>query len=257
MSTIIDDSNWQQVIESAEAVGGFFPGALPRESEIGGLEGVPVFAERIELLPESRWPDVVRDTLARGGFIGQRLGLQSRSDYQNGFPTCWAKSAAQAVMGARFNAGLPFVQLQGESLIGVTGGRIQGYYLDKALTWMLKYGIASSEYVPQHEYNRNRWKPGYEQDALQYMPLEGFDGGARDIWAETITALVDGHGCYAAYNWARHAVWLDGLVLDGNRIGVHTPNTHGPGNDWTLFGSKAIPSELYVIRATTYNLNVV
>lgn len=255
MSITINDDNYQQVIDEAEQVGGFIPGAIPRESAVGGigdeLGGVPVFAEQIELLPESRWLDATKETLQRGGFIGQRIQLDANKDYQNGYPTCWAKSLAQAMTALMRTVGVD-VQLQGESLIGVTGGRVQGYYCDKALLWLMRHGIASDEYVPLGEYNQRRWREGWEQDAQRFMPLEGFDGGAQDPWGELVTGLNAGLGAYLAYNWARHAVFADGLVIDGSKIGVHIPNTHGPGNDWTLYGRKAVPDELYFLRAGTF-----
>lgn len=250
MTIRIDDDNYQQITEEAETLGGFPPGAIPRESSVGELEGVPVFAEQIELLPESKWLDTTKETLASGRFIGQRVSLDANKDYQNSFPTCWAKSLAQAMTALMQAVGVN-VQLQGESLIGVTGGRVQGYYLDKALLWLLRHGIASDEYVPLGEYNQRKWRAGWEQNAQQFMPLEGFDGGARDVWAETITGLNAGLGGYLAYNWARHALFADGLVIDGSKIGVHCVNTHGPGNDWTLYGKKAIPDEIYFLRAGT------
>ena len=84
------------------------------------------------------------------------------------------------------------------------------------------------------------------------MPQEWWDLGGNDVWAETVTALLQGWGCYVGYDWWRHAVFLDMLRVNNGKIEVHTPNSHGPGNDAWLVGSKAIPSMgSFVLRGMT------
>ena len=248
----IDDDNALEIVTASQAAG-FEAGYLPRESAVGELEGVPVFSENVDLVPESKWLDMAKEVYARGGFIGQRIKLNPDADYQNGLSYCWAYSIAQCVMAIHQIMGLLQVQLAPESLSELTGGRNAGYYCDKAMQYVMRNGIAPREYVSQYELNQRKWKPGWQDARGNFRVLEGFDGGARNIWAETISVLLYGWPCYVGYDWWRHAVMLDGIVLDGNKIGVHAVNTHGPGKDVALFGSKAVPGELYVPRSVTYS----
>jgi hypothetical protein len=245
----VDQSNAEQISQDFEADG--FPfGAIPRDDHPDGrLEGMPIFGEQIELLPESQWLDTARATYERGGFIGQRVQLDANADAQGRNPTCWSKSLAQVCMYARGALGMPFVQLAGESLIPVTGGRVQGYYLDRALAWLMENGIASAEFVGgQNDYNMRHFKPGIEENRRLYVPLEGFDGGRDDPFAVTVTALCAGWPCYVASNKMRHAMCADGLVIEGNKLLPHCVNTWGPGRDLAIDHID----EVYVLRSFTY-----
>jgi hypothetical protein len=255
VSLIITDDNAPEILTASEALVGSPPGYIPRESNIGDIEGVGVYADAFPLIPESEWVDRIKYMTSVGGFIGQRWQPDPKASFQNGFGWCWAYSLTQALEGARAKMGFEFVQLSPESLLELVNYRNAGYYCDKALDYAKKYGIAERRLVPQYSQNPKQWGD-YRDNAKNYVPLETWDGGAKNIWAETITALLSGDGCYVGLNWWSHAVWYDGLVLNGNKIGVHTPNSHGPGQDATLFDSKAVPSEMFVIRSATFTGSV-
>lgn len=241
MSIYVDDSNYLDVVRESEA-NGFLMGALPRETSVGELECAAVFAEHVPIIPESEWKPRIAEMTANGQFIGQRWQSNPQADYQNGLGFCWAYSLAQATMAVRAAMGQEFVQLSPESLAECVGYRNSGYNLDRALEYAAKYGIASRQTVPQHKITTRGWSPQYKDERQLYIPLEWYDLGGKDVWAETVTALMMGFGCYVGYNWWRHAILLDGLRVNGNKIEVHSPNSHGPGNDVWLSGSKAIPS---------------
>jgi hypothetical protein len=253
MTRIIDDSNWQQLIEE-NAAAGIVNAAMPRETPIGGLECAAVYAEHVELIPESKWIDRTKAMTAAGGFIGDRIQFDPKAHFQNGLGFCWAYSLCEAVEAERVDSGLEFELLAPESLAELTGYRNRGYYLDRALEYAAKNGIARRQFVPQYKLSPQQWQAGWEQDRANFVPLEWWDIGGKDVWAETVTILLSGKGCYVGLDWWGHAVFYDRLVLDGNRLGIHTPNSHGPGQDVNLFGSKAIPSMgSFGVRSVTWS----
>jgi hypothetical protein len=255
MSLYITDDNFADVVREGESAG-FLAGALPRQTQIGDLVCAPVFSEHIPLIPESEWKDRIQQMTAAGAFIGQRWQSDPRADYQNGLGFCWAYSLSQSCMAVRHTMGQPFVQLSPESLAELTGYRNAGYYLDRAIEYTSANGIASRATVPQHKITLSQWNPAYKEERLNYMPLEWWDLGGKDVWAETVTALLQGWGCYVGYNWWRHAVFLDMLRVRNGRIEVHTPNSHGPGNDAWISGSRAVPSMgSFVLRGMTLGQN--
>jgi len=250
MSLFFDDET-----EIAPMVAGFPPGALPRQTQVGGLECAAVYAEHVPLIPESEWKNRIADMAASGSFIGQRWKSDAKADYQNGTPLCHLYSLAQAVMAKRHAMGLPFVQLAPESGLGVNGYRLAGGYLDRDIEWAAVHGLCERSYVPMYSNKPNSWKAGWADNALNNIPLEWWDLDGQNVWASTVTALLSGDGCYVGYDWAGHAVFLDMLRVGTNgKIEVHTPNSHGPGQDWWLAGSKAIPSMgSFVIRSVTFS----
>ena len=239
---LINDDNWQEVVQESQNQG-FSVGALPRQTGIGEMSCATVFAEQVPIIPESEWKPRIAEMTASGLFIGQRWKSDTKLDYQNGLGFCWAKSLAQACMAVRAAQNQPFVQLMGESLEECVGYRNKGYYLDRALEYANNRGIASIATVPHLKITQGEWNPQYAEERQSYMPLEWWDLGGKEVWAETITALLMGYGCYVGYDWWGHAVFLDMLRVNAKgQIEVHTPNTHGQGNDAWLAGSKAIPS---------------
>jgi len=253
MSILITEDNWHDVVNESQAQG-FLAGALPRQTQIGELACAQVFAEHVPIIPESAWRDRIRYNTEHGLFMGQRWKSDPHADYQNGFGFCWAYSLAQACMAVRAAQGQTFIQLSPESLAEDVGYRNRGNYLDSALTYAAKNGIASRLYVPQHKITPTQWDKQYLEDRKWHIPTEWYDLGGKNVWAETVTALLLGFGCYVGYDWWGHAVFLDMLrINDRGEIEVHTPNSHGPGNDAWLRGSRAIPSMgSFVLRAMTY-----
>ena len=261
MSIHITDSNFREVVERSKQAG-FTAGALPRRSKVGELKirvgdemfAVPMFSKQVPLIPQSEWQSRIRAMEAAAAFIGQRWKSDTKADFQNGLGYCWAYSLAQSTMACRAAMGQNFVQLSAESLAQCVGYRNRGYYLDDALKYAAENGIASRLYVPQHKISKDQWDAGYLDDRQNYMPAEWWDLGGADVWAETVTALLLGYGCYVGYDWWGHAVFLDRLRIGTNgKIEVHTPNSHGDGNDAWLAGNRAIPSMgSFVLRSVTY-----
>jgi hypothetical protein len=251
MSLYIDDDNYTSVVVESENAG-FTAGALPRQTNIGDLACAPVFAEHIPLIPESKWKNLIESMAANSAFIGQRWKSNVKADFQNGLGFCWGYSLCQSAMSVMHSMKQNPVQLSPESLAELTGYRNAGYYLDRAIEYASTYGIATRATVPQHKINPSQWSPEYKIERQNFMPTEWWDLGGKDVWAETVTALLQGWGCYVGYDWWRHAVFLDMLRVNNGKIEVHTPNSHGQGNDAWIAGSKAIPSMgSFVLRSMT------
>lgn len=251
MTRVITDANWREVVDQTEAMG-FLAGALPRQTPVGGLACAPVFAEHVPIIPKSEWEPRIATANEKGLFIGHRWKSDPQADYQNGFGFCWAYSLSQAAMAVRAAQHQPFVQLSPESLAEDVGYRNRGNYLDSALEYAVANGIATRATVPQHRITEGQWKPEYKDERQNYIPTEWWDLGGQDVWAETVTALLLGYGCYVGYDWWSHAVFLDMLRVNNGQIEVHTPNSHGPGQDAWLRGSRAVPSMgSFVLRVMT------
>jgi hypothetical protein len=251
MTLIIDDSNWQELVSKTKTAG-YETGALPRRTEVGELACAAVYD--VPLIPESEWMDRTKEMIANKAFIGDRIQFDPKAHFQNGLKYCWGYSLCQAVEAERVDMGLDFQLLAPESLAECVGYRNQGYYLDGAIEYAAKNGISRRLYVPQHKINPSQWDGKYKDDRANFKPLEWWDLDGRDVWAKTVSVLLAGKGCYVGLDWWGHAVFYDRLVIDGKRIGAHTPNTHDAGNDVNLFGSKAVPSMgSFAIRSCTFS----
>ena len=258
MTRIVDDNNWKQFVDMGKSAGRLC-GAIPREKD--GRKPLSVgrpLTDDMPLIPESEWHDRIKYMTENKLWIADRVAKAGGDDpnqhYQNGLGYCWAYSLSQAVEAERIRMGLDFQLLAPESLGEDVRWRNAGNYLDSAIQYAAKYGIARRLYVPQHEINPDRFDSQWKDDRANFVPLEWWDLSGRVVWAQTVTALLSGFGCYVGLDWWSHAVWYGKLVLDGNKIGVWTPNSHGPREDVILFGSKAVPSmDSYVARSVTYS----
>jgi hypothetical protein len=223
---------------------------MPRQTEIGKLEGVPLFADAIPLIPESEWIPRIQAMNAARAF--PRYIYEEKKpvhQYQDGHPLCWAYSLTQAVEMSDEN----YVQLAPESIVGVAGWRDTGFYCDRAIQWAMEHGIAERSFVPQYSLRTANYKTGWQQNALRHRPIEWFDLGARDMKAECITALLSGFAIYTGYNRFGHAITLDEAVVRGTDIGLGSPNTWREKLDrWTLFGAVSIPDEAFAVRTLAY-----
>jgi hypothetical protein len=241
--TLIHDENASDFVQVNS-------GFMPRETEFGKLEGVPMFADNIELIPESEWIDRIKAMEEAKAF--PRYLYEAKKpvhQYQDGHPLCWAYSLTQSVEMTDEN----YAQLAPESIVGVAGWRDTGFYCDRAIQWAMEHGIAERSFVPQYSLNPKAYKAGWEANAKRHRPVEWFDLG-RSMWREVVTALLCGFAVYTGYNRFGHAITLDSLVVKDGKIGVSSPNTWREGTDrWTLFGSVAVPNEAFAVRKVAFD----
>ena len=83
-------------------------GALPRKTAPGLLAGVPLFRDRIDVIPVSQWGQHYNDN-------GVKHLVNDILD-QNGYGSCASESCTGAVMVMREESGMDFVLLSPLSL---------------------------------------------------------------------------------------------------------------------------------------------
>jgi hypothetical protein len=248
---VVHDGNWSEFAFIAQSTTGYCS-AMTRQSECGKLSYARPYAEVMELIPPSQYES--RFNAMIGRFARQRWERFNPIHQNQGpNPLCWAYSLAQHFEAVRAKMGLPYVQLAPESILGCNGYRNIGGFLDRALEWVSSNGMAPRSLVPQYAINPNTWNPEYKSAALNVVPLERFDLGTVDMWAECMTALLNGDSIYLAYDWLAHAMCGMELQKKGNEYGLWFPNTWKPEDTMLVFGQKKVPSEAYVVRAATYS----
>jgi len=251
MTIHIHDGNWEQYARAALNTPGLC-GALPRNSILGQLEGVRPYADIIQLIPESEWP--ARMEAIKGKFIRQRYeSFNPVLQNQGNHPLCWAFSLAQHIECVRAKENLPYHQLAPESIAGTYNFKDQGGALDDALAYIATHGVAPRSMVPLYDLDPKTFIPGWAAKSLDVVPLERFDLGAKDMWAECVTALLSGDAIYIAYDWLSHAMNMEELQYKGTEICPWLPGTWGAGQDMLVSGSHKVPSEAYVVRQVTYS----
>lgn len=247
--TIYDTDNYPE----NPAIDGY-RGFMPRASAVGYLEGVPLFCESFKLIPKERWKEEAEAFEAAKAYVRYRYELMEPvAKNQGRLSFCWAFSLAQTIEAARACTGLPYVELAPETLGELTRWSNAGYYCDKALAYAIKNGIASRQFAPNLSIDPRTYKPGWKEDALKHCPLEYYDLGGNDLWAECVTALLSGFSIYVGYNWWSHAVMIDWLTFVNGELCLSGPNSWGPGQRFVLKGSKKYPNEAFAIRSCTYS----
>lgn len=144
----------------------FKPGCLPRRSRPG--EVCPLFGERIDVIPEGDWPDLIEE-IDLAPHVWQILD-------QDGVGSCATESTTQAVMATREFRGQERVLLNPWFMYHTTsGGRDGGSNIDDNLVFARDKGI-----VPESVWPRSKgWraKPSAEayDAALAYRIEEFYD----------------------------------------------------------------------------------
>jgi len=134
--------------------------------------------------------------------------------------------------------------------------RNSGYYCDRAIAGAREKGIAPVEYVPEYQLNPNKFKPGWQQEALKYRPIEWWDTGGtkQQMLKQVVSILATGRPLYVAYNWWGHALEMCGLVWDESKsynLIFYLRNSHDESDVIAMTGYNAIPDEAYGVRACT------
>ncbi len=260
-STFFDQSNWRDLLRppSTEDNG---PQCLPRTTVRGSDEAMALGLIPMERYPDAliRWEDVpkVIDRCHAEGIFPlyhqQATGLMKEWN-QDGYGYCWAYGLTAAVMGCRAVEGQPPVRLSPFSLGWLVNWRNSGYYCDRAIAGARERGIAPVEYVPEYSLDTRRFKPGWQDEAKKYRPLEWWDvncsAAERDVICQCLTILATGRPLYVAYNWWRHALECVGMLYKDGRVVWQLWNSHGDGVI-EIAGSRGVPDEAYGVRATSW-----
>jgi hypothetical protein len=210
------------------------------------------------VIPRADWPAVIAECHAKQMFplYHQRAsGVFADGWNQDGLGYCWAFGLTAAVMDAREAEGQKPVRLAPTSLGWLVRWRNQGYYLDGAIEGANKRGIAPAEYVPDLSISPSRFKPGWEEAAKLYRPLEWWDtnrrAGTDAFIGQCLAILRTGRPLYIAYNWWGHALECVALEWKSGGVVWTLRNSHGERDVIELAGSRGIPDEAYGVRAIT------
>ena len=256
-----DESNWQDLLYIPATEDGR-PECLPRTTAYASDD-----ARALGLIPMEEYPDAliawekVPETIERCHkekifpvYHLENTGLM-KEWYQDGYGYCWAYGLTAAVMGCRAAEGQKPVRLSPFSLGWLVNWRNAGYYCDRAIAGARERGIAPVEYVPEYNLRPSTFRPGWQEEAKKYRPLEWWDVNtnrtAQDVIRQCLTILATGRPLYVAYNWWAHALVCVGLVCDKGRVIWQLWNSHGDGVI-EISGSRGVPDEAYGVRATSW-----
>lgn len=255
MPLIIDDS---KPIEAHNQAGRLM-GLVPRKLWYGATPECVAEAEPGAIYPMEEWPDRIADMERRLAFA-YHFWKDSPIETidQDGIGYCHACSPAFDIMLVRWMVGLPHVELSAGSIGGpITGYRNRGAWIMDDLEQIVKFGVASTDFVPMMQVSRAGWKPGAEENALLHTCDEWLSLGERNFLQHG-SRLLDGKGVCVGLNYWGHAVTDVRLVdavpklkaTDHNRYRVGFVNSWGPG--WGENGyaeradSKKFADEAYV-----------
>lgn len=255
MPILIGDHNWQEVRKER--------GILPRYLEYGsplarsyGL--VPVRDYPDLLIPEDQWKERIAEAHAKQTMPVHHFrkhGVPPKS--QGGTNYCWAYGIASAVEAVRLLEAQEYVRLAPATLGWTVDWRNVGNWCSDAIEGVAERGVASFDYAGDGIHNPRSFRPGWEQDALQYKLSEWFDtepGSTLRMMRQCVSLLLAGLPLYAAYNWWGHAVMIEGVEWDERHwqnVRWLVWNSHGDGHI-TMSGSRGVPDEAYAPRSSTH-----
>jgi hypothetical protein len=252
VAIVVNDGNWREHLRPEYQT-------MPSRAPVGGLKCASrIYADEIPLVPESKWPERIRDMTEKGLWPQDRYdAFNPKLKYQGRLNYCWSFSLGQWLEIQRAINNLPYVELAPESLGGDVGWSNAGNYLDSALEWAAKYGMAPRSMVPEFSLKPSHYDPAWETERAKYKPVEYWDGNRGDVehrFAQAVTMLLSGEACYVGLSWWRHAVTYTKLVIENGEVCPFTPNSHGEGGERILSGSRKYPDDLYGIRTVTLSV---
>lgn len=235
-------------------------GTKPRVAAVGSLAFAPVID--LPLIPRSEWSQRIKDLKENNALLSQvctREGIPPKNQQQTSY--CHGNSPAFGIEVLRAVQRQPFVSMSPASIAGpVTGFKNQGAYIADDLQQIVKFGCASTTFVPPNQIGLAGFKPGWKEDALQYRVEEWWDLGHKNaqMFDRVMTLLLSLIPVCVAYNWWGHAVTLvDPVEISPGQFGVRFRNSWG---DWPKPGAggyailaegKGTPDEAYAPRSIT------
>jgi hypothetical protein len=196
--------------------------AMPRRTEYGSLAFAPKLEESFPLIPRDEWIERIKEKDANQSWlrnINDLMGVPCTD--QNGRGYCHAYGTVGAGMTARAEAGLPTIRLSAESVGGIVTGWInRGANPDDDLEVFVKYGACAQSFMDSEwSLNPTRWKPGWEQDALNHRVVECFDldPDSDKIFDQEMTCVLINIATADWYNWWGHHIQgpLQAKYMDG------------------------------------------
>lgn len=242
-------------------------GTLARDFDItpvGSIAGAPALPGSFKAVDRSEWPDRIAAMEKDGSRISDMVvDAAIPTQNQEHLSFCWAYSCGGAVMVMRAQQGQPFVQLSPESIAGpVNGYRDGGNYLSRALARVTQFGIASTAYVPHLAVSKSDFKPGWEDDAKQYVAEEFWDLGSDDghMFDRIMTCLFARMPVPVNYQWWGHSVLVcdpfmrkagrnSGQYVFGNRLWNSWGSSYGANGFAVVEEPYTNAAEAYALRS--------
>jgi hypothetical protein len=154
-------------------------GLKPRRTRFGGLPGVPVFRDRVTVIPVNEW--------SRHYGKGTKHLVNDIFD-QDGVGSCASEAATQCIQIKREWAGMPFVQLSPWFLYRqVNGGSDSGSTLDDNVLATQRTGICTMQAYPRSMGWRAEPSAAAKAEAKLYRSIEWFDISTKEEFG---TALI-------------------------------------------------------------------
>jgi len=265
------DKQWESLRNRSLALQRGEKGALPRRTIYGAAPGLIPFGEAYpdKLVDPKDYKEIVQRCHDKKIFpVYHQHNTWAPKGFrwnQNGLNYCWAWSLTgnfmdcQAVEGKRK---VGDVILAPTSLGFTVGWKNAGNYLDSAIQGTIKRGIAPASHVPDFlSHNPKTFLPGWEEEAFKnrLSPDDVWDTDRNKMIQHAITILSMGVSGYIAYNWWSHALGCVGVIWDEsqtNNLVWQIRNSHDEDDIIEMTGSKAVPDELYGIRASMTPLAV-
>lgn len=175
-------------------------------------------------------------------------------------PHCWSFGTASSFELARARAGLPYIEFSPDSVAGpINNYRQKGGWGDSAVDYITKHGILP---VSQWPYQWTR-SDKYEDKALraEHKCFESYDlidnrMNREERWSVYVTALLLGFAGNPAFNHWGHLVCgtqplaKNGRITDGLILNSWGEN-YGSGGFGIMYGAKAVPDDVQVIRVSS------
>jgi len=208
----------------------------------------------IPLIPRSEWADRVQhieETKSRVTDLRKHHKLPVLD--QNGTNYCWINGVVNAMHVARARMNLPFISLSPAS----GGARIKNFrnvggWGAQAVEFISENGVCQTKYWPANAISRQYLTDEAKEDAKKNRIEEWYELRPRNL-DQLATMLLLGYSCSVAYNWWRHLVCADDLVVvESGSYGIRISNSWG--KDWKQNGTaifregKGTPDEQFAIR---------
>lgn len=264
---VITDSNWRQY--AAAAAPGYHDSDFPPQPILAPmLQGSRGYMgwnhpdrrrefrgsrPLTQLVPRSEW--TARLQAGQGSFLSdlvKQRGIKALN--QDGLSFCWAYGSTRAAQLWRILGGKPWLDLSPESVAGpCTKWRNQGGYASEAFDQMEHYGACQTSFMDRPwSLQPRKWKPGWQQDALQHELPDWYELDGSDesgIFDEVVSLLLNRVPVAAGLGWWGHLVcFIDAILLppgtakpntpDGSVVGVLFQNSWDV--DWPAAGANGL-----------------
>lgn len=150
MTLIIDDSNWQKIVDDTRHL---TKGYVPRDyvkEPFGSLGSFGISSWAGDLIPRSDWSAMIKEKKARGQMLSQIVrNAKIPCKNQDWTNFCWVFAVIQAIAALRAANGLPHVELSPASVACMlTGFQNVGGWGTTAIKYISQHGIVPSSMWP-------------------------------------------------------------------------------------------------------------